>query len=87
MCDFPFRVIFNFQGCDSLLDSRSSTWCLGALAAEAGGRLALQILEDEAESVAEYSIRDSGNLAVLDSGGARENKIVYVRNIHTSFGE
>lgn len=39
------------------------------------------------KSMAEYSIRDAGSLIVLDSGGARENKIVCVRYVHPSLGE
>lgn len=60
---------------------------MGALAAETGGQLALHILEDGTKTMAEYSIKDAGNLTVLDSGGARENKIVHVACVHPSFRE
>lgn len=37
--------------------------------------------------LAKYSIKDAGILTVLDSGGARENKIVHVACVHPSFRE
>lgn len=76
MCIFLFRVIFNFQGCDSLLESEGSTsGAEGVLPAKAGGPFA-PLTQGNMHSM--YRLRGGGIFTVLDSvGGRKKNKDVF----------